>query len=71
MGDPGSYNRKDGIQVDNYCFANFSPFVALLYILNTLIALVHFRIRRNEVAVKGTIIFDAYSTITLSPVNFQ
>ncbi|RVW82256.1 hypothetical protein CK203_041729 [Vitis vinifera] len=28
-------------------------------------------IRRNEVAVKGTIIFDAYSTITLSPVNFQ
>lgn len=30
-----------------------------------------YKIRRNEVAVKGTIIFDAYSTITLSPVNFH
>ncbi|XP_034702205.1 switch-associated protein 70 [Vitis riparia] len=30
-----------------------------------------YKIRRNEVAVKGIIIFDAYSTITLSPVNFH
>lgn len=29
------------------------------------------RIRRNEPSVKGTIIFDANSTITISPVNFQ
>uniref|UniRef100_R7W370 Uncharacterized protein n=1 Tax=Aegilops tauschii TaxID=37682 RepID=R7W370_AEGTA len=28
-------------------------------------------LRRNETAVKGTIIFDASSTITLSPVNFH
>lgn len=30
-----------------------------------------FRIRRNEPAVKGSIIFDANSTITISPVNFH
>uniref|UniRef100_A0A3B6JDH2 PH domain-containing protein n=1 Tax=Triticum aestivum TaxID=4565 RepID=A0A3B6JDH2_WHEAT len=30
-----------------------------------------YKLRRNETAVKGTIIFDASSTITLSPVNFQ
>lgn len=30
-----------------------------------------FRIRRNEPSVKGTILFDANSTITVSPVNFQ
>ena len=29
------------------------------------------RTRRNELAIKGTIIFDANSTITVSPVNFQ
>lgn len=29
------------------------------------------RTRRNEPAIKGTIIFDANSTITVSPVNFQ
>jgi hypothetical protein len=29
------------------------------------------RLRRNETAVKGSILFDAASTITLSPVNFQ
>ncbi|KAL6216637.1 hypothetical protein ACLB2K_009858 [Fragaria x ananassa] len=30
-----------------------------------------YKIRRNEPSVKGTILFDANSTITLSPVNFQ
>ncbi|WVY90509.1 hypothetical protein V8G54_036023 [Vigna mungo] len=30
-----------------------------------------YKIRRNEPSVKGTIIFDANSTITVSPVNFQ
>ncbi|XP_037422527.1 switch-associated protein 70-like isoform X2 [Triticum dicoccoides] len=30
-----------------------------------------YKLRRNETAVKGTILFDASSTITLSPVNFQ
>ncbi|CAI9089956.1 OLC1v1024614C1 [Oldenlandia corymbosa var. corymbosa] len=30
-----------------------------------------YKIRRNEPAVKGTIVFDANSTITISPVNFQ
>ncbi|KAK4797327.1 hypothetical protein SAY86_029653 [Trapa natans] len=30
-----------------------------------------YKIRRNEPAVKGTIIFDANSTITISPVNFH
>ncbi|PON52067.1 Rho GTPase activating protein [Parasponia andersonii] len=30
-----------------------------------------YKIRRNEPAVKGTIIFDANSTITVSPVNFH
>ncbi|XP_030466800.1 uncharacterized protein LOC115685820 isoform X2 [Syzygium oleosum] len=30
-----------------------------------------YKVRRNEPAVKGTIVFDANSTITLSPVNFN
>ncbi|XP_057792876.1 uncharacterized protein LOC131009510 [Salvia miltiorrhiza] len=30
-----------------------------------------YKVRRNEPAVKGTIVFDANSTITISPVNFQ
>ncbi|KAL3715212.1 hypothetical protein ACJRO7_007016 [Eucalyptus globulus] len=30
-----------------------------------------YKVRRNEPAVKGTIVFDANSTITLSPVNFH
>ncbi|XAR52807.1 hypothetical protein NMG60_11021083 [Bertholletia excelsa] len=30
-----------------------------------------YKIRRNEPTVKGTIIFDANSTITISPVNFH
>ncbi|KAL0914505.1 hypothetical protein M5K25_014854 [Dendrobium thyrsiflorum] len=30
-----------------------------------------YKIRRNEPIVKGTILFDSGSTITLSPVNFQ
>ncbi|KAL5209943.1 hypothetical protein ABZP36_005566 [Zizania latifolia] len=30
-----------------------------------------YKIRRNETAIKGAILFDASSTITLSPVNFQ
>ncbi|XP_020528449.1 calcium-binding and coiled-coil domain-containing protein 1 isoform X2 [Amborella trichopoda] len=30
-----------------------------------------YKIRRNETTIKGTIIFDANSSITLSPVNFQ
>ncbi|XP_041990491.1 filamin-A-interacting protein 1-like isoform X2 [Salvia splendens] len=30
-----------------------------------------YKVRRNEPAVKGTITFDANSTITISPVNFQ
>ncbi|XP_020256245.1 switch-associated protein 70 isoform X2 [Asparagus officinalis] len=30
-----------------------------------------YKFRRNDTAVKGTIIFDATSTITLSPVNFH
>ncbi|KAK9924151.1 hypothetical protein M0R45_032535 [Rubus argutus] len=30
-----------------------------------------YKIRRNEPTVKGTILFDANSTITLSPVNFN
>ncbi|EMS45188.1 hypothetical protein TRIUR3_11652 [Triticum urartu] len=30
-----------------------------------------YKLRRNETAVKGTILFDASSTITLSPVNFH
>lgn len=30
-----------------------------------------YKARRNETAVKGTIIFDANSTITVSPVNFH
>ncbi|KAH1263640.1 hypothetical protein GmHk_02G005985 [Glycine max] len=30
-----------------------------------------YKIRRNEPSVKGTIIFDANSTITISPVNFH
>ncbi|KAI8526680.1 hypothetical protein RHMOL_Rhmol12G0014400 [Rhododendron molle] len=30
-----------------------------------------YKIRRNEPTVKGTIVFDANSTITLSPVNFH
>ncbi|CAB4304417.1 unnamed protein product [Prunus armeniaca] len=30
-----------------------------------------YKIRRNEPTVKGTILFDANSTITLSPVNFH
>ncbi|XP_065851128.1 uncharacterized protein [Euphorbia lathyris] len=30
-----------------------------------------YKTRRNEPAVKGTIVFDANSTITLSPVNFH
>ncbi|KAL6140411.1 hypothetical protein ACLB2K_058710 [Fragaria x ananassa] len=30
-----------------------------------------YKIRRNEPSVKGTILFDANSTITLSPVNFH
>ncbi|KAL2938787.1 Differentially expressed in FDCP 6-like protein [Bienertia sinuspersici] len=30
-----------------------------------------YKIRRNEPNVKGTIVFDASSTITLSPVNFH
>ncbi|KAK9285076.1 hypothetical protein L1049_024261 [Liquidambar formosana] len=30
-----------------------------------------YKIRRNEPTVKGTIVFDANSTITISPVNFQ
>ncbi|KAG2712659.1 hypothetical protein I3843_04G127600 [Carya illinoinensis] len=30
-----------------------------------------YKIRRNEPAVKGSIIFDANSTITISPVNFH
>ncbi|XP_047342374.1 switch-associated protein 70-like [Impatiens glandulifera] len=30
-----------------------------------------YKVRRNEPAVKGTIIFDANSTITISPVNFH
>nr|CAB3498807.1 unnamed protein product [Digitaria exilis] len=30
-----------------------------------------YKLRRNETAIKGTILFDASSTITLSPVNFQ
>uniref|UniRef100_A0A2P2JJ36 Switch-associated protein 70 n=1 Tax=Rhizophora mucronata TaxID=61149 RepID=A0A2P2JJ36_RHIMU len=30
-----------------------------------------YKTRRNEPTVKGTILFDANSTITISPVNFQ
>ncbi|XP_047091991.1 differentially expressed in FDCP 6 homolog [Lolium rigidum] len=30
-----------------------------------------YKLRRNETAVKGSILFDAASTITLSPVNFH
>ncbi|KAI3437515.1 uncharacterized protein J3R85_005281 [Psidium guajava] len=30
-----------------------------------------YKVRRNEPAIKGTIVFDADSTITLSPVNFH
>ncbi|XP_057441362.1 uncharacterized protein LOC130733249 [Lotus japonicus] len=30
-----------------------------------------YKLRRNEPAVKGTIVFDANSTITVSPVNFH
>ncbi|KAL3646160.1 hypothetical protein CASFOL_011340 [Castilleja foliolosa] len=30
-----------------------------------------YKIRRNEPTVKGTMLFDANSTITISPVNFQ
>ncbi|CAL4926565.1 unnamed protein product [Urochloa decumbens] len=30
-----------------------------------------YKLRRNETAIKGAILFDASSTITLSPVNFQ
>ncbi|KAJ0980408.1 hypothetical protein J5N97_008663 [Dioscorea zingiberensis] len=30
-----------------------------------------YKLRRNEAIVKGTIVFDLNSTITLSPVNFQ
>ncbi|CAA0808421.1 Pleckstrin homology (PH) domain-containing protein [Striga hermonthica] len=30
-----------------------------------------YKIRRNEPTVKGTMVFDANSTITISPVNFQ
>ncbi|XP_062215013.1 uncharacterized protein LOC133915747 isoform X2 [Phragmites australis] len=30
-----------------------------------------YKLRRNETAIKGTILFAASSTITLSPVNFQ
>ncbi|XP_051152081.1 uncharacterized protein LOC127266042 [Andrographis paniculata] len=30
-----------------------------------------YKLRRNEPTVKGTIIFDANSTITISPINFQ
>ncbi|KAL6637171.1 hypothetical protein ACP70R_024743 [Stipagrostis hirtigluma subsp. patula] len=30
-----------------------------------------YKLRRNETAIKGSILFDASSTITLSPVNFQ
>ena len=30
-----------------------------------------YKVRRNEPAVKGTIVFDANSTITVSPVNFH
>ncbi|KAH6837376.1 Pleckstrin homology domain-containing protein [Perilla frutescens var. hirtella] len=30
-----------------------------------------YKVRRNEPTVKGTMIFDANSTITISPVNFQ
>ncbi|KAK4278940.1 hypothetical protein QN277_016712 [Acacia crassicarpa] len=30
-----------------------------------------YKIRRNEPTIKGTIVFDANSTITVSPVNFQ
>ncbi|EPS65685.1 hypothetical protein M569_09093 [Genlisea aurea] len=30
-----------------------------------------YKLRRNEAVIKGTITFDANSTITISPVNFQ
>ncbi|XP_042023081.1 ATP-dependent DNA helicase pif1-like [Salvia splendens] len=30
-----------------------------------------YKVRRNELAVKGTITFDANNTITISPVNFE
>ncbi|KAK2455619.1 switch-associated protein [Trifolium repens] len=30
-----------------------------------------YKLRRNEPTVKGTILFDAYSTISVSPVNFN
>ncbi|XP_042479238.1 switch-associated protein 70-like [Macadamia integrifolia] len=40
-------------------------------ILNPTTGKMEYKIRRNESFVKGTIIFDANSTITISPVNFH
>ncbi|KAF2290676.1 hypothetical protein GH714_014963 [Hevea brasiliensis] len=40
-------------------------------ILDSTTGKMEYKTRRNEPTVKGTIIFDANSTITVSPVNFQ
>lgn len=52
-------------------------FLKFLNLYHVVVALVHVflhlvsRARRNEPTIKGTIIFDANSTISISPVNFQ
>ena len=83
MGYFGPNNRENGVQVTTFpIFTHFffsslllgSIYYTIFEITHTffsfLLQLLH-RIRRNEATIKGTIIFDANSNITVSPVNFQ
>lgn len=69
--------RKDGVQVCHILY--FVCFLEVKIILISIVLIVMVidfficlnRVRRSEVSVKGSVYFDATSTITMSPVNFQ
>jgi hypothetical protein len=78
LGDLGPNNWENGIQVGLYINKLHILFLCEGKSSNTLDAdhlccyfSLIFRLRRNEPTVKGTILFDANSTITVSPVNFK
>lgn len=75
LGDLGPDNGENGIQVCVCILVSVCVGKRKITLITDLLCCFEcfpfFRIRRNEPSVKGTIIFDANSTITISPVNFQ
>lgn len=75
MGDIRSNNWEDGIQVSILGLFEMPHFETLIAVSLLIVVFIYLfscrRARRSDPVVKGAIVFDATSTISLSPVNFQ